>query len=99
MVLNDDGKVAKVKIYRAILGVPITFLDKYNPSSTVDQHNLAKMFEIVGKTDRQDLYLKHLKHYTKEDSPKANDLNRATAIKTGPNSYRGTYQRLFIRQR
>ena len=23
-------------------------LDKYNPSSTVDQHNLAKMFEIVG---------------------------------------------------
>lgn len=48
VVLNDDGKVAKVKIERAILGVPITFLDKYNPSSTVDQHNLAKMFEIVG---------------------------------------------------
>lgn len=48
VVLDDDGKVAKVKITSPILGVPITFLDKYNPSSTVDQHNLAKMFEIVG---------------------------------------------------
>lgn len=99
VVLDDNGKVAKVKITSPILGVPITFLDKYNPSSTVDQHNLAKMFEIVGKTDRQDLYLTHLKHYTKEDSPKANDLNRATAIKIGSNSYRGTYQRLFIRHK
>ena len=99
VVLDDDGNVAKVKINRPVWGTPITILDKYNPSSKVEQHNLAKMFEIVGKTDRQDLYLDHLKHYTKEDSPKANDLNRATAIKTGPDSYRGTYQRLFIRIR
>lgn len=48
VVLDDDGKVAKVKIERMILGVPITFLDKYNPSSKVKNHNLAKMFEIVG---------------------------------------------------
>ena len=48
VVLDDDGKVAKVKINRPVWGTPITMLDKYNPSSTVDQHNLAKMFEIVG---------------------------------------------------
>ena len=98
-VLGQDGDKLEVKIEREILGVPITFLDKYNPSSTVKNGNLAKIFEIVGKTDRQDLYLKHLKHYTKENSPKANDLNRATAIKLGDNTYRGTYQRLFIRHK
>lgn len=48
VVLDDDGKVAKVKIKRAIFGVPITFLDKYNPSSTVANHNLGKSFIICG---------------------------------------------------
>lgn len=48
VVLDDDGKVAKVKIKRPVWGTPITMLDKYNPQSTVQQHNLAKDFEILG---------------------------------------------------
>lgn len=48
VVLDDDGKVAKVKINRPVWGTPITMLDKYNPQSTVQQHNLAKDFEILG---------------------------------------------------
>lgn len=47
-VVSTDNKTATVKIVRPILGVPITFLDKYNPSSTILQHNLGKEFDIVG---------------------------------------------------
>ena len=50
MILDDDGKIAKVKLVAPIFGVPITFMDKYNPQSTVQQHNLAKDFEILGLT-------------------------------------------------
>ena len=48
VVLDDDGKVAKVKINRPVWGTPITMLDKYNPQSTVQQHNLAKDFDVLG---------------------------------------------------
>lgn len=48
VVLDDDGEVAKVKIERPIWGVPITTLDKYNPQSSVQEHNLAKEFDILG---------------------------------------------------
>lgn len=37
-----------MEIQWPVWGVPITFLDKYNPSSKVEQHNLGKEFEIVG---------------------------------------------------
>ena len=50
VVLDDDGKVAKVKIERPVWGTPITMLDKYNPQSTVQQHNLAKDFDVLGLT-------------------------------------------------
>ena len=50
VVLNDDGKVAKVKIERPVWGTPITTLDKYNPQSSVQEHNLAKEFDILGLT-------------------------------------------------
>lgn len=50
VVLDDDGKVAKVKINRPVWGTPITMLDKYNPQSTVQQHNLAKDFDVLGLT-------------------------------------------------
>ena len=40
-VLSKDDDVAVVNIYHEIIGVPITFLDKYNPSSHVKDHNLA----------------------------------------------------------
>lgn len=47
-VLSDDGKKAKIKVQRPIWGVPITFMDKYNPSSTVSLHNLGRTFDIIG---------------------------------------------------
>lgn len=50
VVVDDDGKVAKVKINRPVWGTPITMLDKYNPQSTVQQHNLAKDFDVLGLT-------------------------------------------------
>ena len=68
------------------MGVPITFLNEYNPSQ----------FEILGITDR-DCPLK-IRVYTKDETLKYSDLNRRGAIKT-PDGYRGTYARLLIRKR
>ena len=53
-VLSTDNKTVDVKIDRPILGVPITFLDKYNPSATIPnvtiiKHNLGKEFDIIGE--------------------------------------------------
>lgn len=48
VVLDDNGNVAKVKIDRPVWGTPITMLDKYNPQSTVQHHNLAKDFDVLG---------------------------------------------------
>lgn len=59
-VISTDDKTVDVKIDRPILGVPITFLNKYDPSSTIPsytitKHNLAKDFDIIGKaTDGSD---------------------------------------------
>lgn len=50
VVLDDDGQIAKVKIERPVWGTPITMLDKYNPQSMVQQHNLAKDFDVLGLT-------------------------------------------------
>ena len=74
--------------FDGIMGVPITFLDKYNP----DQ------FEILGITDRGNEWGLKTKEYTKQDTPNANDLNRRAAIKTG-NTYKPTYARLLIRHK
>ena len=49
-VISTNNKTVNVKIDRPIWGVPITFLDKYNPESNVTQHNLAKEFDILGLT-------------------------------------------------
>lgn len=53
-VISTDDKTVDVKIDRPILGVPITFFDKYNPSSTIPnvtivKHNLGKEFDIIGE--------------------------------------------------
>lgn len=53
-VISTDTKTVDVKIDRPIFGVPITFLDKYDPNSTIPnyaiiKHNLAKEFDIVGE--------------------------------------------------
>ncbi len=74
--------------YDGVMGVPITFLDKYNP----DQ------FEILGITDRGDDWGLKTKEYTTADVKNPGDLNRRAAIKTG-RSYKATYARLLIRRK
>lgn len=70
------------------MGVPITFLDKYNP----DQ------FEILGITDRDNNSGIKTKEYTEDDAPNWGDLNRRGAIKVG-NEYKSTYARLLIKRK
>lgn len=72
--------------FNGIIGVPITFLDKYNP----------EQFEILGVADRNNTSGLRTKVYTVEDAPNYNDLNRSSVIKTG-DSYKTTYTRIFIR--
>jgi hypothetical protein len=74
--------------YEGAMGVPITFLDKYNP----------EQFEILGITDRDNNSGLKTKEYTKEDVPKPGDLNRRGAIKIG-SEYKSTYARLLIRRK
>lgn len=74
--------------YDGVMGVPITFLDKYNP----------KQFEILGITDRGNEWGLKTKEYTLDDVPNPGDLNRRAAIKTG-DTYKATYARLLIRKK
>lgn len=74
--------------YAGVMGVPITFLDKYNP----------EQFEILGITDRGNEWGLKTKEYTKEETPNANDLNRRAAIKVG-RIFKPTYARLLIKVR
>lgn len=69
-----------------LMGVPITFIDKYSP----------EQFEVLGITDR-DCPMR-TKTYTKDDTSSYSDLNRRAAIRT-PNGYKGTYARLLIRKK
>jgi len=74
--------------YDGVMGVPITFLDKYNPHQ----------FEILGITDRGNVWGLKTREYTREDTPKANDLNRRAAIREG-RTLKPTYARLLIRRK
>jgi len=74
--------------YAGVMGVPISFLDRYSP----------EQFEILGITDRENIHGMRTKVYTKEDSPKYGDLNRRGAIKVG-DVYIPTYARLLIKHR
>lgn len=81
------NKVAEIPSdYKGAMGVPITFLDKYNP----DQ------FEILGLTDREDNSDLKTKIYTKGDTPLYGDLNRRGAILVN-GQLQSTYARLFIK--
>ena len=73
--------------YTGVMGVPVTFLDRYNP----DQ------FKILGITDRHNVSGLRTKTYTAIDNPKYNDLNRRGVIKVG-DKYRATYARLLIKK-
>ena len=74
--------------YDGVMGVPISFLDKYSP----------EQFEIVGITDRDDNSGIKIKEYTEQDVPNYGDLNRRGVIKIG-NEYKSTYARLLIRKK
>lgn len=74
--------------YDGPMGVPITFVDKYNP----------EQFEILGITDRGNAWGLKTKEYTESDVKNPGDLNRRAAIKNGK-TYKSTYARLLIRKK
>lgn len=77
--------------YYGVMGVPITFLDKYNP----DQ------FEILGITDRQNTSGLRLKRYEKTGNPKydSHDSLNARAVLLVKGEYQPVYGRILIRQK
>jgi hypothetical protein len=84
--INVD-KVSEIPVdYYDIMGVPITFLNKYNPNQ----------FEILGITDRQNTSELRTKKYTVTDNPRFNDLNARSVLKQG-NNYKAVYARLLIK--
>jgi hypothetical protein len=74
--------------YAGVMGVPITFLDKYNP----------EQFEILGITDRGNAWGLKTKEYTEKEVSNPGDLNRRAAIKIG-DTYKATYARLLIKKK
>ena len=74
--------------HEGAMGVPITFLDRYNP----------EQFEILGITDRDDNSGVKTKEYTQADVPNFGDLNRRGVVRVGT-EYRPIYARLIIRHR
>ena len=85
----EVGKVAEIPAdYPGAMGVPITFLDRYNPAQ----------FEIFGITDKDNNSGLKTKEYTEEDAPNPGDLNRRGVIRIG-NEYKSTYARLLIKRR
>lgn len=73
--------------YDGVMGVPISFLDKYCP----------EQFEILGITDRQNSSCLRTKKYTAADNLKYNDLNARSVIKID-DKYIPMYARLLIRK-
>jgi hypothetical protein len=85
----EVGKVADIPAdYPGVMGVPITFLDKYNPVQ----------FDILGITDRDNNSGLKTKEYSEEDAPNPGDLNRRAVIRIG-NEYKSTYARLLVKRR
>ncbi len=74
--------------YEGAMGVPISFIENYNP----DQ------FEILGITDRDNDSGLKTKVYKKNEVPNAGDLNRRGVIKKG-NTYKPVYARILIKNK
>ena len=80
--------VANIPIdYDGMMGVPISFLDKYCP----------EQFEIMGITQRNDDPFK-IKRYSVEDYPNANDLNARGVIRVN-GTLKSLYARILIRKK
>lgn len=85
----EVSKVLEIPMdYNGIIGIPVTFLDKYNP----------EQFEILEITDRDPNNSYRTKMYTRADSPKYNDLNRRATIKVN-NNLKPVYARLLIKSK
>ena len=86
--INVD-KIAEIPMdWDGVMGVPVTFLDKYNP----------EQFEVMGITDRDDRYNLKTKKYTLADASNYNDLNgEGGVIKVG-GKYKRTYRRLLVKR-
>ena len=85
---NENINVSSfVEKCNGIIGVPITFLDKFNPTQ----------FEILGITDRQNSSGLRTKKYTAEDTPRYNDLNARSVILSN-GLYKQMYARILIRR-
>lgn len=69
------------------MGVPITFLDRYNPNQ----------FKILGITDRDNNSGLKTKEYNISETPNPGDLNRRGAIKVD-GVLKSTYARLLIQR-
>ena len=74
--------------YSGVMGVPITFLDKYCPTQ----------FELLGITDRGNEYGIKTKEYTPMDPPKYGHLNRRGVIMVN-GVLKSTYARVLIRNK
>lgn len=74
--------------HNGAMGVPISFLDRYNP----------EQFEILGITDRDNNSGLKTKEYSEADAPNFGDLNRRGAIRVGRELV-STYARLLVRHR
>ena len=76
--------------YDGVMGVPISFIDKYCP----------EQFELLGITDRGNAYGLKTKEYG-DETPNANDLNRRAAYYEilPPPILKATYARLLIRRK
>jgi len=85
----EIGRVSDIpEDYDGVMGVPITFINSYNP----------EQFEILGITDRGNEYGLKTKEYTREDSSKYSDLNRRSVIIEN-GRYVPKYVRLLIKHK
>ena len=72
--------------YDGLMGVPISFLDKFNP----------RQYEILGITDRNSPF--QTKVYTKKDSSSYSNWNRRGVVKI-KNTLKPTYTRILIKEK
>ena len=90
----DAIEVSRVKDiprdYEGVMGVPITFLTKYNP----------EQFDVIDLAKRgADFMNMRTKYYTKEEYLNASDLNAAPVLFNEDSSLRNTYPRILIKNK
>lgn len=85
----EVGETKNIPVdYDGIMGVPITFIDRFNPNQ----------FDLLGMTDRQNTSGLRTKKYTFEDVENFNDLN-ASCVLLQDGKYKSLYTRFLIRRK